>query len=299
VTIEHEFGSTTIEQLPVRVVTVGYVEQDAMLALGVVPVGVREWFGEYPGATWPWASDRLGDELPTVLPAGELPLEQVAALEPDLIVGLAAGLTEPQYEQLSAIAPTIGQSADYPPYSTPWDVMTTTLGAAVGQSDLADSLVAGVQDRFAELRDEHPEFEGLKAAMAYLYSDSEVRIYSSADVRGQIMGELGFVLPAALDDLADGGFVGSLSRERLEELDLDVVVWGSSNPDVTTQIADDPLYRTLAVSTEGRSVFLGDVQSGAISFGSVLSIPYLLDSLVPQLTAAVDGDPATEVPAGH
>lgn len=46
VTIEHKHGSTTILQAPERVVLVGLNEQDAMLALGVVPVASSEWYGE-------------------------------------------------------------------------------------------------------------------------------------------------------------------------------------------------------------------------------------------------------------
>ena len=37
--------------------------------------------------------------------------------------------------------------------------------------------------------------------------------------------------------------------------------------------------------------------SGAFSFGSPLSIEYLLENLVPELALAVDGDPATAVPS--
>ena len=42
VTIEHKWGSTTIESAPERVVVVGLREQDALLALGIVPVGTTE-----------------------------------------------------------------------------------------------------------------------------------------------------------------------------------------------------------------------------------------------------------------
>ncbi|MFI6497775.1 hypothetical protein [Nonomuraea typhae] len=42
VTIEHKFGSTEIKAPPQRVVSVGLVEQDALLALGVVPVGTTD-----------------------------------------------------------------------------------------------------------------------------------------------------------------------------------------------------------------------------------------------------------------
>ena len=47
---------------------VGLREQDALLALGVVPVATTEWYGKHPGAIFPWAKDELGDaKSPTVL----------------------------------------------------------------------------------------------------------------------------------------------------------------------------------------------------------------------------------------
>ena len=41
VTIEHKYGSTTIEEAPKRIVVAGLREQDSLLALGVVPVARR------------------------------------------------------------------------------------------------------------------------------------------------------------------------------------------------------------------------------------------------------------------
>src|SRR6188768_3975349 len=64
VTIEHKFGSTTIESQPERVVSVGFAEHEGLLALGVEPVGVRDWYGDQPHATSPWAQDELGDQQP-------------------------------------------------------------------------------------------------------------------------------------------------------------------------------------------------------------------------------------------
>jgi len=51
VTVEHAFGSTIIPAEPKRVVSVGYVEQDFLYALGIAPVGVRNWWGDHPYAT--------------------------------------------------------------------------------------------------------------------------------------------------------------------------------------------------------------------------------------------------------
>ncbi len=47
---------------------------------------------------------------------------------------------------------------------------------------------------------------------------------------------------------------------------------------------------------EGRDIFLdvNDPLAGALSFSTVLSLPFLLDELVPQLAAAVAGGSATE-----
>ena len=70
--------------------------------------------------------------------------------------------------------------------------------------------------------------------------------------------------------------------------------------DVPADLDGDPtfgIYRTLDVHTEGRDVFLSSSEplGGATSFVTVLSLPFLLDGLVPRLAAAVDGDPATTV----
>lgn len=50
------------------------------------------------------------------------------------------------------------------------------------------------------------------------------------------------------------------------------------------------------MAREGRDIFLSDeVLSGALTWSSVLSLPYALDRIAPMLAAAVDGDPETEI----
>src|SRR5688500_3251537 len=67
--VEHEFGVTEIDGVPERVVSVGLTEHDTLLALGVAPVAVTEWYGGFDYATWPWAVDELGVAEPEVLTA--------------------------------------------------------------------------------------------------------------------------------------------------------------------------------------------------------------------------------------
>jgi iron complex transport system substrate-binding protein len=59
VTIEHKYGSTEITAEPQRVVLVGLNEQDALLALGKVPVATSN-FLDVDGGIFPWAEAALG-----------------------------------------------------------------------------------------------------------------------------------------------------------------------------------------------------------------------------------------------
>lgn len=105
------FGQTVIKQPPKRVVSAGYTEQDDLLAVGVVPIAVTNWFGDQPFAVWPWAQPKLGSAQPVVLNLDNgIPVEQIGGLKPDLIVAINAGLDADTYQKLSAIAPTLAQS---------------------------------------------------------------------------------------------------------------------------------------------------------------------------------------------
>jgi len=137
VEIAHRHGTTTIAERPERIVTVGLTDQDALLAVGVVPVATTEWFGEQPSAVWPWAADEmeaLGDARPEVVPGGpEIAFEAIADLRPDLILAVYSGLTAAEHETLSQIAPTVAPPAGFVDYGVPWDEQTEIIGRAVGR----------------------------------------------------------------------------------------------------------------------------------------------------------------------
>jgi hypothetical protein len=97
-----------------------------------------------------------------------------------------------------------------------------------------------------------------------------------------------------LDAIAGDDFYADFSSERIDLLDTDVLLWFIDRE----EIAGEGFYRRLAVAREGRDVFLGGESdlTGAFSFNSVLSLPFLLDELPPRVAAAIDGDPST-VPA--
>jgi iron complex transport system substrate-binding protein len=297
VTIEHKFGSTTINEFPERIVLVGLTEQDALLALGVVPVATREWYGERPGAIFEWAQNKLGDaEVPVVLPSVELNFEQIAGLNPDLIVGLYAGITQEEYDTLSKIAPVVAQPAEYVDYGISWQEVTRTIGLIVGQAERAEELIAEVDAKFAEARAAHPEFEGVSGVVAstWGYPDNYY-VYHSQDPRNRLLTSLGFVIPAEIDELSEDTYGATISRERLDIVDVDALVWIAFSEEEVETNRKDPLYSKLNAASEGRDIFLPETDAiyDALNFNTVLSLPFVLDGLVPQLAVAVDGDPST------
>lgn len=296
-TIDHKYGSTTIPEKPVRVVSVGYSDQDELLALGVVPVGLRDWYGEYEYAVWPWAQDELGDAEPEIIASGEINFEAVAALNPDIIVGLSSGMTQEEYDLLSQIAPTVAQPGEYVDYGTPWQEATRIIGRAVGESEMAEELVRDTENRFADVRENHPEFDGAELAVAFWFNE-QPGAYASQDTRPRLLSEFGFVTPEVYDEMAGDSFYTSFSEEEMATLlDVDLIVWIASSNEEIEIIRDQPLRDALTAAQEGREVFLNKKLGGAFSFSSALSLDYLLDELVPMLEAAIDGDPET-VPGG-
>ncbi|HWL44261.1 MAG TPA: iron-siderophore ABC transporter substrate-binding protein [Ilumatobacter sp.] len=296
VTIEHKYGNTTIGAKPERVVSVGFGEHDGLLAIGVEPVAVRDWYGDMPYATWPWAQDELGDLTPDVIPSTELNFEQIAALQPDLIVGIASGMTDTDYATLSQIAPTIAQPGDYVDYGTPWDVALAIAGRATGHSAEATQAIADAKAKFAAVRDAHPEWEGQNAGVTYIYENLPGG-YSSEDVRPRFLAELGLGTPAAYDELAGDQFWFTVSAEQLPELDADVIIWLVDGEAGQQAVRDLPLRPTLSAFQEGREILADPLLGGAFSHFSPLSFDYVIEHLVPELELALDGDPGTAVPS--
>lgn len=298
VTVEHAFGETTIDAEPQRVVVVGYTEQDTVLALGVQPVGVTEWYGEQPYATWPWAQDALGDATPEVLSADDgFEYEKIAALTPDLIIGTNAGLTDEDYAQLSDIAPTIAHSGDYTQYFEPWDVQARSIGAALGKAEEVEGLIDGIATKFADARAAHPEFEGASAVfLQNAFYDGAAIAYQNGLSTGFLTG-LGFVVPSEIDRFApaEGGGQANIPLENLSVLDVaDVLLWGTENPADRTALESEPVYEGLRAVEDGRQVFTDGVTAGAIYFTSLLSLPYVIDKLTPAFASTLAGNgPAT------
>jgi len=282
VTIAHKFGSTTIEKQPERVLTVGWNDQDPVLALGVVPVSTREWFTEYP--TYPWVKTALGDKKLTTFSA-ELNFEAIIKQQPDLILAIYETINKETYDKLSQIAPTVIQSADYADEQTPWDVQTLTTGKALGKSDEAQALVAKVNAKIDEAKAANPQFAGKTLVVDFGPEKGQHWLIPAKDPRRALFDALGFAAQTESEDV---------SEERLDLLDRDVLfVNGATKKDMLAS----PAFSRLKVVTEDRTLYtsFSTPLGGALAYSGPNALLYALDILVPQLKAATDGDPATKV----
>lgn len=288
VSVEHKYGTTEIKQEPKRVVTVGVTDQDPVLALGVTPVAVVNW---RQSPFFEWNQDKVGEPAPAELEYTEsVNIEAVAAQQPDLILALWSGLTQDEYNKLSQIAPTVGPDGRYDMFGTPWQETTRVAGKALGKSDQAELLVSDVEQQLGGLKSQHTDLAGKKVLIAADFGDGQIYPTPPSDTRYGALTALG------MDPNVPGlEGVEALSLEEAGKLNAaDVVIW-ITLADATIQ--NNPVYTALPVHQQGRDIFVSGTTGLALTFSSVLSIPYSAEKLVPALTAAVDGDPATAVPA--
>ena len=292
-TVAHKYGKTTIKSAPQRIVVVGFTEQDALLALGVVPIATTTatWSGDAEYNIYPWAKDKLGDAKPAVLDSTEgLQYDQIKALKPDLILGTNAGLSKADYTRLSKIAPTIANSGAYDSdWYEPWDTQTEMIGEAVGKVPEAKQLVADLNQRFADAEAAHPKFQGVTAAFVQApYTDGSV-IAWPAGLSSDFLGDLGFVIPKSLNKFVDKDVAQAQIPAKDTKVlnDATILVWGTEDEEDAASIRKDKVLSKLDAMKAGRAIFTGGMVTTAIYFGSILSIPYVLDALIPKLNEVV------------
>ena len=287
-TVTHQYGQTVVEDSPRRVVSLGPTDQDAILALGTVPVAIREFTGNRPSATWPWAADRLQGEQPVVLPAGQVTPEAVAELEPDLIIAISADLTREQYDAFSRIAPTVA-GPDLPvDQAVPWEEATRLTGAALGRPGPAAAGRREVEDKFVKGEAGPPGRAGATIAAVRTGADGSFTAWSSQDLRGQFLEELGMQLPADVEQRARGASYATLPADQLRTLDRADALMVVGTDAERAAFTAMPGYGQLNLVQESKVVTLDEEQSAALSFGSVLSLPSVVDEVTGRIARAVE-----------
>jgi iron complex transport system substrate-binding protein len=285
VEITTAFGAATIEAAPEKVAVIGYTEGDTVLALGTVPVSFFEF--AFPGAVGgPWATELLDGQKPVLLKS-ELNVEQVAALQPDLIIGINQALTQQQYDQLSKIAPTLARPAEYTDFGVPPQVQAEMIGQALGQSAEIAEQGAAVAEQVADAAADNPAFEGKTVSVVWPSQDGSWFAWSTTDPRVQLMESLGLVQSPQIAALGTDAFFHTVSAENTAQIDAEVIVVLDVNG-VKSTVEANPVFNSLDAVKNGQVVWVTDPNViGALSYGSVLSLPYAIDAIVPALAETI------------
>ena len=286
VTIKHKYGSTTIDAIPKRVVTLDPQWSDAMLALGVRPVAYAGDRLLSESGRAPWQDKLAGATQLGVQMGKNLPMEKIAAQRPDLIVGSYTITSKSQYEKLSKIAPTVPSLDDR--QVERWTDVTRTAGRLLHDAAGAERVIAGVNDRVAAARAKLPGLTGKTFALAqYIVGDSLVAVADPADGSTVFFRQLGMKQLPSL--VAEGKKTNQprvqVSTERLDLLRSDVLFF-LVNGGTKADLQDLPGWGNLPAVKAGNDALLDYATATALNTPTPLSVPAALARLMPVLKDA-------------
>ncbi|MFC5369407.1 iron-siderophore ABC transporter substrate-binding protein [Arcanobacterium bovis] len=297
VEIKHQYGTTTVKNIPQRIATVSWVNTDTVLAFDAVPVGVPavEWGGNKNKST-DWIDSKL-KELGAQWGSSKAPkqysevdginFEAIAQVKPDLIVAAYSGMSKEQYDKLSKIAPVIGPIE--PNYTTKWQDATRAVGKALRQEDKATKMITDLETKLKNIGEKN-NFKGINFIAGNLdLATNNISIYTGGDTRGRFFSSIGLTeAPVVTANTPASKFFFDWSPERADELKSDIFYsWISAD----TKIADveaHPLFGQIpAVKNRHLVVTNDDHATLSISAASVLSLPWAIDNFVPQIIKTV------------
>lgn len=216
-----------------RIVALTEPVVDGLTALGIEPIGVSAGRGQ--GTVANYMRPFVG-EVPVVAALADPNVEQIAAIDPDLILVDGTSSSDPAVlEQLRKVAPTVWISRA----GEDWQVAFTRLGEAVGRADDATDVLGEYEQRVAEVR------ACLAAAGRADDTVSIVRwgltspsLILKGLPAGRVITDLGLPRPPAQDEEGPGH--GSpVSLERLSDIDADWMFFGTLGGALDPSTAND------------------------------------------------------------
>ncbi|MGH2584665.1 MAG: ABC transporter substrate-binding protein [Dehalococcoidia bacterium] len=248
-TIRHAMGETTIKAAPQRVVVLDTGERDAVVDMGIRPVGsIAGSAGQTPAY--------LGDALEDAAPVGtiaEPDIEAIAVLRPDVILSNKLR-HEAQYNTFAAIAPTVfGERA-----GLVWRHNYALYAQALGREEHGAATVAQYDKRVRQLNARLPAARPSVSVIRVL--DGNVRYYQRANFIGIVLTDLGFPRPES-QNVDDFGLV-NLGLETLGQYgDADLIVLSIVGGDANAfgkELQGSPVWKTLKAAQKGAVLTVDD-----------------------------------------
>jgi len=244
--VTDSMGTITVPDDPQRVVVLTNEGTEALLALGVVPVGAaNSWVGD---PWWGHIRPLMGDAEP-VGTESAVNLELVAALEPDLIIANKQRHEE-IYPQLSTIAPIV-MSAEL---RGDWKINFRLYAEALGRTDEGKAVIAEYDAAVANLRDALGDATEEEVSVIR-FLPGQIRIYQLDSFSGVLLKDVGFDRPAN-QNVEE--FAIRTGKESIPDMDGDRIfhfTWdtGDGQGDaLAEEVLADPLWQSLSAVQAGK-----------------------------------------------
>lgn len=285
-TIETKFGKVEIKEKPERIVALGWGDAETALALGVEPVGASDWLAFGDEGVGPWLKGAYKN-APTILGTMELDYEQIASLEPDLILDVRSSGDQERYDRLAEIAPTIGVPEGGDSYLTSSEQQVQMIAKALGKETEGEQLLKDVEAAFEKARQEYPQFADKTVAVG-AYTSEGWGAYVSGDSRVDFMTKLGFTNKEEIETQADGAFYIKVADEQLELLNADLTVVLPIFVD-SKEVTGNALYQKIPSVVEGRAVIVDGDYANAFSSGTAPALIWAIEKLPEMFNKALEG----------
>lgn len=271
-TVKHAMGETTIKGEPKRIVILTNEGVEALLSMGVTPVGaVEAWTGD----TWyEHTADQLKDTK-SVGTESEPSLEAIAALDPDLIIGNKLR-QEKVYTQLNEIAPTVFAET----LKGDWQENFKLYSQAINKEDVGQEKLDAYNNRIEDLKEKFGDKTNQEVSIVRFMA-GDVRIYHKDSFSGVILEQLGFARPAE-QDIADFAEKG-VTKERIPAMDGDIMFYftyeqgDNEATKLEEEWVNDPLFQNLEVAKAGNIYKVSDVIWNTA--GGYIAASMMLDDL--------------------
>ncbi|OPX16311.1 ABC transporter substrate-binding protein [Gordonia sp. i37] len=282
VTVEHQYGSTTIPSDPTKVVTFGGAWSDSLIRLGV-PITAEFLAQGYSGPNnrFAWTPEHSSTIVTYDVEAGTPDVAAIARFAPQVI--LAGYLPDrAAYDRLTRIAPTIPVMAT-DTVTDSWQDVMTTAGRIFGKQQQADEAVAEVEQQIAATKAKYPASQGKTFTFGQLTPQNQFGVVTSdTDPSAKLLAELGLVLDPAVKGLAPGGARTIVSAERIDIFASDLLIFWPlvGGPEAFDAI---PGWDSLPAVRRGTTVFLTNDTASAFGGPTIYSVPWAIDKLTPAL----------------
>lgn len=271
-TVEHAMGTTKLDKTPEKVVILTNEGTEALLSMGVTPVGaVQSWTGD------PWY-EHIAEDMKDVQVVGtesEVNVEAIAALQPDLIIGNKMR-QEKIYDQLNDIAPTVFAET----LRGDWKENFELYAKALNKEEEGKKVLADYDSRIQDIKTSLGDIINQEVSIVRFMA-GDVRIYHKDTFSGVILDQIGFARPESqnVDDFAEK----NATKERIPAMDGDILFYftyetgDGEASQLEKEWIEDPLFKNLKVSQDGNVHKVNDTIWNTA--GGVIAANLLLDDI--------------------